>query len=311
MARERLHPKALSMLEEMERADRPDASQVPIADARENLEALFADLGPGPDVAERRALTLDGHLRARLLRGHGTREGGPLIVYYHGGGHSQGSIDTHDALCRGLANACHAVVLNVDYRLAPEHPFPAAYEDALAAARWARAHLADHRCGTLVVAGDSAGGNLAAALAATVAAELDLAAQLLVYPLVSFARQRDLYDQACDDFFLNYAELEYFQANYVPDGSDLSDPRLSPLEASSLAGAPPAVIVAGGCDPLRPQAEAIHERLRAEGIPCELLIYPGMIHGFFGMTTLFEDAEAAFRDVARTLASVVAQPTAT
>lgn len=295
------------MLEEMESAGRPDASERPIEESRESLEQLFVDLGPGPAVervVDRTIPGPDGDLPVRLLSGVGAGPDRPLIVYFHGGGHSQGSIDTHDSLCRGLANACRASVLSVGYRLAPESPYPAAFEDALAAVEWSAEHAAElgADAGTLIVAGDSAGGNLA--LATAVARPSLIAAQLLIYPLASFGRQQELFDADFDGFFLSYAELEFFQSLYLPAGTDLGAARVSPLDAPSLADVPPAVVVVGQCDPIHPQGRAVHERLRAEGVDATLLVYPGMIHGFYGMTTLFDQAEKAFEETATALAAI-------
>jgi acetyl esterase len=312
MSRDLLDPKARAMLDEMESANRPDASERPIEESRQGLEELFAELGKGPEVEAVEDRTIpgpDGELPARVLRGQGAGPDRPLIVFFHGGGHSQGSIETHDSLCRGLANACRATVLSVDYRLAPEAPFPAAYDDALAAVEWSAEHAGELGAdpGTVVVAGDSAGGNLA--LAVAIARPQLFAAQLLIYPLASFARQRELFDADFDGFFLSYAELEFFQGLYLPAGTDLTDPRVSPLQAESLAGLPPAVVVLGQCDPIHPQGEAVAARLREAGVRAELLVYPGMIHGFYGMTTLFEQAEEAFEGTAAAL-EAVARPSA-
>jgi acetyl esterase/lipase len=310
MSRELLHPKARAMLEEMEAAKRPDSNEIPIEQARENLERLFAELGPGPDVEQVLDLKIPGpagELPARLLRGRGAEPERPLIVFFHGGGYAQGSIATHELLCRGLANACRASVLLVEYRLAPEFPFPAAYDDAVAAVEWAlaRPEALGLDGGPVLIAGDSAGGNLAAAVCATIADPGRIAAQLLIYPGASFKRQKELFDAECDRFFLSLAELEHFESLYVPEGTDLGDPRLSPLEAPALAAMPPAVIVVAQCDPTHPQGEAMHERLLAEGVRSTLLVYQGMIHGFFGLTSLFDEAQEAFDDVAAELEAIV------
>lgn len=308
MSRDLLDPRAREMLDDMEAANRPDASERPIEESRASLEELFEDLGRGPEVerVEDRAIAGPaGELPVRVIAGQGAGPERPLIVFFHGGGHSQGSIETHDSLCRGLANACRATVLSVGYRLAPESPFPAAYEDALAALEWGAANAAELGAdpGAVVVAGDSAGGNLA--LAVAIARPQSVAAQVLIYPLASFARQQELFDPAFDGFFLSYPELEFFQGLYVPDGADLTDPRLSPLEAESLGGLPPAVVVVGQCDPIHPQGEAVHERLREEGVDSRLLVYAGMIHGFYGMTSLFGQAEDAFAETAAELDSIL------
>lgn len=307
MSRDLLDPKAREMLDEMEAANRPDASERPIEESRESLEQLFVDLGKGPEVEQVSERTIPGpagELPVRILKGQAAGPERPLIVFFHGGGHSQGSIDTHDSICRGLANAARATVLTVEYRLAPESPYPAAYEDALAATEWALEHVAELGADPeqVIVAGDSAGGNLAMAVA--LARPQGLAAQLLIYPLASFARQRELFDADCDGFFLSYAELEFFQGLYLPEGTDLKDPRVSPLEAEDLSQLPPAVVVLAQCDPIRPQGEAVHERLQAAGVPSKLLVLDGMIHGFYGMTSLFDQAQQAFDETAAELETI-------
>ncbi|HVO54036.1 MAG TPA: alpha/beta hydrolase [Solirubrobacterales bacterium] len=310
---EKLNPKARGMLEEMRRAARPDSSQIPIEDARANLERLMAEVGPGPGVQtveERLIATPPGPLPVRVYRGREASGSCPLIVYFHGGGHAQGSIATSDALCRGLANACRAIVANVEYRLAPEHQFPAAYEDAVFAVEWGLSSAAELGADPtrVVVAGDSAGGNLTMAVLATTDLSQRVAAEILIYPLVSFARQGELYDDAFDDFFLNFAELEHFAELYIPAGIDRDDPRLSPLGATSLEEMPPSLIVAAECDPIHLQAEAADARLVEEGASSKLLVYDGMIHGFYGMTGLFEEAQAAFDDVATELDLILGVP---
>ena len=217
----------------------------------------------------------------------------PTVVYLHGGGFVLGDLETHDQTCRRLCLDADVVVLAVDYRLAPEHPFPAGVEDAIAATRWA----ADQRLGgdaRLAIAGDSAGGNFAAVVAQTVP-EL-LTAQLLIYPTVDAFGDYPSRHQNESGYGLEVADMLWFHENYT-GGADVSpdDPRFSPLRAESLAGQPPAVVAVAEFDPLRDEGVAYADRLAADGVPVDLASYDGMIHGFVDMgawSTAAADAAA-------------------
>jgi acetyl esterase len=206
-------------------------------------------------------------------------------VFFHGGGFVIGDLDTHDQACRRLCRDARTVVLSVDYRLAPEHPFPAGVEDALAAVRWAADHL-DELGGSdrLGVGGDSAGGNLAAVVSQAMP-EL-VTAQLLVYPAVDMAGDYPSRVENARGYFLDVEMMEWFFAHYVTDvaGIDPQDPRLSPLHATSLEGQPPAVVVTAELDPLRDEGEAYAEKLSAAGVEVVVKRYDGLIHGFLDMT---------------------------
>jgi acetyl esterase len=226
-----------------------------------------------------------GDLRARVYR-PGTDEPAPTVVLFHGGGWVIGDLDTHDNMARSLCRACDAVVVSVEYRLAPEAPFPAAVEDAVAATRWAAEHLAElGGSDTLAVAGDSAGGNLAA----VVAQELRdsggpaLAAQLLVYPATDVRGDYASRTENGMGYFLDLPTMDWFMRHYAADPALHGDPRLSPLQAGSLAGLPPAVVVTAEYDPLRDEGEAYAAALQAAGVPVDLRRFDGMIHGFIDM----------------------------
>jgi acetyl esterase len=235
-----------------------------------------------------------GELRARV---HRPQADGPLptIAFFHGGGWVIGDLDTHDNMARTLARGCGAVVVSVDYRLAPEHPFPAAVEDAVAAARWIAGNLdrfgGDSR---LALAGDSAGGNLAAVVAQQLTAEgTPLAGQFLIYPAVDSAGEYPSRVENARGYFLEQPSMDWFYGHYAGDWEDATDPRLSPLHAPDLAGLPPAVVVTAEFDPLRDEGEAYADALRAAGVPTEARRYDGLIHGFFDMGTLSPAAQAA------------------
>jgi acetyl esterase len=225
----------------------------------------------------------------------------PLLVYFHGGGWVVGGLDTHDGPCRFLATHSGAAVLSVDYRLAPEHPFPAAVEDALAAFRWAAASAAELGAdpARIAVIGDSAGGNLAAAVAllARDGGGPQPAMQALIYPVtdaVGGQRSRDLFARG---FLLTKADMDWFERHYLPDPSVSADPRVSVLRAEDLAGLPPAYVTTAGFDPLRDEGELYAERLRAAGNRVALRRHPGLIHGFANMTAISRTARAAMLEL--------------
>jgi acetyl esterase/lipase len=210
----------------------------------------------------------------------------PAIVYYHGGGFVIGDLDCYDPLCRMLANESGCRVISVDYRLAPEHPFPAAVEDAFAALKWVEANATDLAIdpNRLAVAGDSAGGNLAAviSLLAADAKEPEIAFQLLIYPSIKLSR-----DFAKRSFGTGYRlddrAIQWFYSHYMPADADPMDVRLSPIAIRNASGLPPAYIVTAGFDPLRDEGIEYAEKLKTAGVPVALVDYPTMIHGFFSM----------------------------
>jgi acetyl esterase len=229
-------------------------------------------------------------------------ENRPLIVYFHGGGWTIGDLDTCDSVCRFLAANVPAAVLSVDYRLAPEHPFPAAVEDAFAAYRWAAVESA--RLGIdpdrIALAGDSAGGNLAAAVCLLSRDEEgpDPAMQALIYPVtdtVGGQRSRDTFARG---FLLTKADMDWFERHYLPGGTDHADPRVSVLRADGLAGLPPAYVTTAGFDPLRDEGEAYAARMQEAGVQVDLRRHPGLIHGFANMTAISPTAKAAMLELA-------------
>jgi acetyl esterase len=235
----------------------------------------------------------DGDRAARVYTPEG--EGPwPTTVFLHGGGFVIGDLDTHDQTCRRLCRDADTVVLSVDYRLAPEHPFPAGLEDALAATRWAVEHTGElggtDRVG---VGGDSAGGNLSAVVAQHVPG---LAAQLLYYPATDAFTDRPSRQENAEGYFLELATMEWFFAHYVGDGAgDVApeDPRISPILREDLTGQPPAVVATAEFDPLRDEGEAYADRLTDAGVAVEKIRFDGLIHGFVDMTLMSPGADAA------------------
>jgi acetyl esterase len=226
----------------------------------------------------------------------------PTMAFLHGGGFVIGDIETHDDQARLLCRDVGMVVVSVDYRLAPEHKFPAGYEDSLAATQWVGDHVADLGGDPerIVVGGDSAGGNLAAAVAlASRTTGPKLAAQFLIYPGVDFTEDGDYPSRAhnAEGYFLTVEDMLWFDAQYLPEGADRSDPRASPIRAADLAGAPPAVIGTAEFDPLRDEGEAYAKALADAGVEVRLQRYDGMIHGFYGLGVHSAGAAAAVADL--------------
>jgi len=281
----------------------PVHTQDPTA-ARAAVDAM--DRPPGPEVhqvADRQIPGPSGPLPIRIYRpGTGTR---PVIVYFHGGGWVICGLDSHDAGCRALANATGAVVVSVDYRLAPEHPFPAPLEDCFAATGWVAAHGSelDVDPARLAVMGDSAGGNLAAAvcLRARDAGSPHIAFQVAVYPAVAGDLALPSQEENAEGYFLTRADMEWYWHHYVPDPADRANPLAAPLLAEDLRGLPPCHIVTAEHDPLRDEGEAYANRLREAGVPSTNTRYGGMIHGFFNMGALLPAAAQAFDDTAAVL----------
>ncbi|CAI9416552.1 alpha/beta hydrolase [Nocardioides sp. T2.26MG-1] len=282
-------PQIAALLEFIASVEAKPMSEGTPAEARHGFRTLAVDLrdpAAVPDVASVEDTTVAGaedDLPARVYR---PAVEGPLptIVLLHGGGFVLGDLDTHDVTARILANGCSAVVVSVDYRLAPEHPFPAPVDDAVAATQYVADHLArlggDDR---LAVAGDSAGGNLSAVVAQAFRDEgRPLAGQLLIYPVTDMTGAYPSHAENAEGLFLDLATMAWFQRQYTGDRTDLSDPRLSPL-LGDLHGVAPAVVVVAEYDPLRDDGLAYAEALAAAGVPVEVRTFPGLVHGFVDM----------------------------
>jgi acetyl esterase len=243
-----------------------------------------------------------GPIGARLYvpRQHETHGG--LVVYYHGGGHVICDLDTHDQPCRFIAHEAGALVLSSDYRRGPEHRFPAAVEDSLAAFHWARVNAdklgADPK--RIAVAGDSAGGNLATVVAQLCASHGVPAPkfQVLIYPVCDYSVKRRSYETFATGFFLTREEMDWFRDNYFASADQHSDPRASPILAEDLSKQPPAHIVTAGFDPLRDEGEAYGERLREAGVEVTLKREPDLVHGFINAVGLSRRAREAMTPVA-------------
>jgi len=233
-----------------------------------------------------------------------------ILVYYHGGGWVVGDLDTHDAVARQLATDSGLGVLTVDYRLAPEHRFPAAVDDAVAAFRWAREHAARLGGGParVAVGGDSAGGNLAAVVSQIMlrAGGPLPVAQLLIYPVTDLSTKHPSYALFREGFFLTEAEMDFYRTHYLGPSGDAHDPRASPLLAENLRGLPPAVVLTAGFDVLRDEGEAYANRLREAGVSVRHTRHAGLIHGFANAAVLSATAHAAMLDAAHDLRHLIA-----
>ncbi|MEU6123050.1 alpha/beta hydrolase [Streptomyces sp. NPDC047123] len=233
----------------------------------------------------------------------------PTVVFFHGGGYALCGLDSHDATARGLAARAGAAVVSVDYRLAPEHRFPAAVDDAYAALCWAAGECAalGGDPGALVAAGDSSGGGLAAAVALRARDEKGpaIALQVLLYPVLDAAQDSPSYRENAHGGFLTAAHLRWFWQQYLGPDGDGRHPLASPLRAADLGGLPPVHLVTAGCDPLRDEDLAYAERLRAAGTGVTVAHFPRMFHGFLGFPHLLPDAGQAWTDAAEAIESTV------
>lgn len=296
-----LDPRAQRLLH-MLAASAADAPMESAEDRRRSLINLAQAVGgEAPAVAAVEDLQLPGPggpLTLRQYRPDDARRGAILML--HGGGWVAGDLDTHDGVCRRLANASGQQVFALDYRRAPEHPFPAAFLDALATIRWMadRAGALDFDADKLVVAGDSAGGDLAAAacLALRDGGPL-IALQLLICPILDLTRTSASHREFAEGYFLSRSTLERDLSDYVPTGANLLDPRLSPLHAADVSRLPPTHIHTAQFDPFRDEGAAFAARLQAAGIATSLTQHAGMIHYFYAMPGALPYAEKAMAEI--------------
>jgi acetyl esterase len=289
----------------LERVDRqPSTESLPLAAGRRNLVMQATLAGGAQPIGAVRDVSV-GDLRARLYVPTGAVDPGPLLVFFHGGGWVYGDLDSHDPTCRFLAERSGVRVLSVDYRLAPEHPFPAAYDDAVAAYRWVTEHAGSLGAdpSRLGVGGDSAGGNLAAVTAIEAArVGLAMAFQLLVYPGTDATTHRPSRALFGRDLFLTEEFIDGVLARYAPDPTTRADPRVSPLLAEIPAGLAPAYVATAGFDPLRDEGEAYARALADAGVEVELRRFSDQIHGFWSVVGVGGTARAAAAEIAARLA---------
>ena len=298
-----LDPQAAAVIELIVKSGRPPYHQLTPKEARQMFrETRPASTPPAPQIGAVRDLLAEGAqaIPLRVYRPAGVADSRrlPVLVYFHGGGWVIGDLETHDVMCRQLTAEAGVSVISVDYRLAPEHKFPAAVDDAWAATRWIAAHAAELGVDAdrLAVGGDSAGGNLAAvvALLARDAGGPRIALQILLYPVTDLERESQSYADLADGYMLTRDSMRWFRAQYLAKEQDAADWRVSPLRAPSLVGLPPALVVTAGYDPLRDEGEAYARRLREAGVSVDAVSFGGMIHGFVPMGRLID---TAFRGV--------------
>jgi len=302
-----LDPQAKALLDAM--PPMPDFDTIPLELLRQGMaaqNALAPDAEPVPVAkVENRAIPGPaGEIPLRIYTPEGSGPF-PVLVYFHGGGFVLCDLDTHDGTCRSLARAAEVVVVSVDYRLAPEHRFPAGPEDCYAATQWAAAHAAEigGDASRLAIGGDSAGGNLTAvvALMARDRGGPKLGFQLLIYPVTNFDFETVSYRDNAEGYFLSTGMMRWFWRQYLEDPAHGAQPYASPLRAEDLAGLPPGLCITAGYDPLRDEGEAYAEKLRGAGNDVTLSRYPGMIHGFFGMDALLDEAKRAIAEASDAL----------
>ena len=301
-----LDPQAKALLDQFG-AIGQSISSMSVADARRAMEVLSSmrgELPPIGAVADRRIPGPAGEIPVRVYTPTGSAPF-PLLVFFHGGGWVLGGIETHDGICRELASGAGCVVMSVDYRLAPEHKFPAAADDCYAATQWAAAHAADLGADAkrVAIGGDSAGGNLTAVVA-QMARDKDgppLVFQLLIYPVTVAAFDTPSYRDNAEGYLLTAGDMRWFWDHYLKNAVDGENPYASPLRAKSLKGLPPALVVTAEFDPLRDEGEQYARRLEEAGVPTRLSRYDGMIHGFFGMSQMIDKAKAAVKEASSNL----------
>ncbi len=311
-----LDPQAQKVLDEMAAVGRPELHTLTPAEARV-VALTFAVMGGEPEpiarVEDRKAPGPRGDIPLRIYTPKGPKgskgnDAFPLLVYFHGGGWVVCNLDTHDGICRALANAAGCMVASVDYRLAPEHKFPAALDDCYAATEWLAANAASIQAdpARIAVGGDSAGGNLAAvvSLAARDRGGPKLVFQLLVYPVTDYYRPGTAsYEEYASGYFLTRDSMIWFWNHYLRNESDADNPHACPLRAADLRGLPPALVITAEYDPLRDEGEKYAERLRAAGVLARATRYKGMIHPFFSMAGVLDQARMALAESAKALRS--------
>lgn len=311
-----LDHEARVLLELMEKAvqeGRPKLHTLPYAVGRQAVDKMSEDSEADPmqvgEVADGAFAGPGGEIRFRRYRPLGAAAGPlPTLIYYHGGGFVIGNIETHDSTCRRLANKSRCQVISIDYRLSPEHPFPASTDDGVAAFRHVRDKAASLGvdAARIAVGGDSAGGAIAAVVCQAIrdaGDEQGPAFQMLIYPATDSSKQSASRVAFAEGYFLTKELMEWFWKAYVPAGTDLSDLRLSPLLAKDFKALPPAFVLTAGYDPLRDEGRAYADRLIDAGIKTTYVNYPGTIHGFFSLTRFLSQGLKANDEAAAVMAA--------
>ncbi len=305
-----LDPQAKALLDLMPPI--ADAGPLDVATMRAGVEAgtlAPGDVEPVAKVEDRTIPGPAGEIPVRVYTPEG--EGPfPALVFFHGGGFVICNLDTHDGPCRALANAVGCIVVSVDYRLAPEHRYPAAADDCYAATEWVAKNGAELGIDTsrIAVGGDSAGGNLTAVVTqiSRHRGAPSLRFQLLVYPVTDCAFETASYRENAKGYFLTQDMMRWFWEQYLPDAARAAEPYASPLRADDLSGLPPALCITAEYDPLRDEGEAYAAKLREAGVAATTSRYDGMFHGFFGMSAMIDRAQDAVDEAAAALRAALA-----
>lgn len=281
----------------------PATHTLPVDVARAQYEARIPLMAPAAEIAAVREETIAGPGGALRIRIYTPRGDGPfpLLVFFHGSGFVLCSLDTHDGMCRNLCAGAGCVVASVDYRLAPEHKFPAGVEDCVHATRWAAAHAVELGAdqARIAVAGDSAGANMAAVTALRIRDEGGpaLGGQLLLYPVTDYHTPgTPSYEENADGYGLGRETMKWFWSHYLRDPAEGAHPHASPLRASDLSRLPPALVITAEYDPLRDEGELYAGKLRAAGVPTTLTRYDGVNHGFLFWVGVVDKAGAAMHE---------------
>jgi acetyl esterase/lipase len=298
-----LDPRAKRFLDMLAAANPPSALSLTVPERRRALEHLLSFSGVQAPVGTVRNFSCpaDGHtiaLRSYIPEDAPSGRLRPALMYFHGGGLVAGGLDSHDAICRALCHAAALQLISVDYRLGPEHPFPAAIEDGLAACRWVASHANELNIdrNALGICGDSAGATLAAVIAQALTQDADvrLAFQFLLCPITDFAGETESRRVLSEGYLVDSATLQHDLKYYLAGGADAADPRVSPLRASDLHALPPAIVHTAEFDPLRDEGCAYADRLAAAGVRTTYRCHPDMIHLFYGMGGLLPYASKAY-----------------
>jgi acetyl esterase len=288
-----LDPQAQALLDQMKMMGLYYTPELTVTQARETIKAIMAARTISPEsVAQVENRTIPGPAGEIPVRIYTPAGNGPfpILLFFHTGGWMLGNLDSQDQMCRRLTNLAECIVVSVDYRLAPEHPFPAAVEDCYAATQWVAAHASQFQGdpSRIAVGGDSAGGNLAAVVA-LMARDQDgpsLAFQLLMFPATDFRLNTPSMKECGEGYNVTKAQMVWIMNNYLPNKADRTDPLASPMLAPDLSGLPPALIITAEYDPLRDEGEAYGKRLQESGVQVKISRYDGMIHDF---PDLFEE----------------------
>lgn len=298
-----LDPQIKALLDQM--AGLPRLEELSVADARKQVERRIPvnlPTLPVAAVSNRTVRGPDGNLALRIYTPNGNGPF-PLMVFFHGSGFVLCSLDTHDGVCRNLCSAGECVVVSVDYRLAPEHQFPAGPNDCYAATKWAAEHALELKADPrrIVIAGDSAGGNIVAVTALMIRDKGGpvLRGQLMIYPVTDYFNSgHSSYKENAEGYGLTAAGMQWFWGHYLSNESEAENPYVSPLRAKDLRGLPPALIITAEYDVLRDEGEHYGERLAEAGVPTKVSRYNGMNHGFFNMYGIVDKAKEALEECA-------------